>query len=122
MAVEAKQFRNGENPGRPWGGNVADHPFSQALFELAETHGFPSQRSFSIALNRSNATVANWFTGKKVPYPRQIAEIITTCQTSSQEAEQLIDLYNELRFQRRGRVQDTPDIIKAAFEAIKSQA
>jgi hypothetical protein len=101
MAVEAK-FRNGENPGRPWGGNVADHPFTQALYELAQSRGYPSQLGLAETVGViRNSTLGYWYRGEKIPTRRKLDLVLGFLKPSDEERDQLIASYELLRTQRR---------------------
>lgn len=87
------RIRSGENPNRPYGGNVSEAPFTQALHHLAVSRGFKSQRSLAKALGVSQSRVSKWYTGSNIPSPEAFGELLILFNPNDEEREPLVELY-----------------------------
>lgn len=94
--LEQKRFRRGESTGRPLGGNISPEPFPQALYGLALSRGFESQKALAIALSIRYSTVGSWYRGERTPHPQFIGEILVLLQPNDEESDSLLNPYGQL--------------------------
>lgn len=88
---QPKRLRKGESPGKPWGGAIADRPFSQALFALACSRGFQSQLALARALGKKdNRTTRQWYVSGIYPRPESLGEILQVLKPNEPELETLL--------------------------------
>lgn len=95
MIAEAERvrFRTGESRNKPYGGNIADNPFSQTLYKLASSQGFESQKSLARALDSRQNLVSSWYRGISFPSPKLFGRLLVVLDLTDEEREPLVELY-----------------------------
>lgn len=92
--LATRKFRPGENTRRPIGGHIAPLPFSQALYDLAKSRGYESQRDLTIALGgKGDGLVGSWYAGKRWPDRISLGNLITTLNPNPRELERILKLW-----------------------------
>lgn len=120
--IGERRFRNGESPGRPGGGNVADDPFAKALYEIAEFRGLATQTALSVALGhgRTGQGVVNrWYRAVRVPCPAEFGNILVILDPPEPCRERLVAAYADKVMQGRGSPGHYRHNAEQAFELSK---
>ena len=91
-----KPCRIDESRLRPYGGNVSKEPLPQALYGLALSRGFESQRALAKALGKkTNTTVGKWYMGINAPSPQEFGSLLVLFAPNDEELEALVGAWGQ---------------------------
>jgi hypothetical protein len=91
--IDQPRFRRGENASRPYGGNISDDPFSQALHKSAVARGFESQSVLANAVEIRQSTVGRWYRGESIPSPEVFGNLLILFNAKDEEREPVVEAY-----------------------------